>query len=438
MRQVAATRVRLGRVATDWFPLGAQFVVLSVVSAVLVQGSRGEWVGWWPATWAQMQNLDIWGAPITAVTGAWVGAQPRRHGFDEWRKTGAVSFQRQQFRLALMVATSSMAGYAVVILWMAVETARVTAGSDHALLWLVPPTLACAVIVWSALGVWLGAHLPLLLALPSGFAVPYAIATWMALSGVQSPVGALAVANFKVYDEIAPAPGSTITRLIAWAALALTAGAALRGVTGARRRVTLAFLSTALTFTAVAGLTLTPMPRWAAAVCRGTAPTVCTSVAYESVLPVFEQHVRRLWPDVPRAFATPYVLSPEVAARTIRPATAAADIRVGPASGNFEPALVVDGPKTTARMGHGVFGRFMGCGPEAGEDALSLAAAQVWWLRSHHLPIDGTNYAGEQDYSRYDGAAQVADRYGDLAALTPAEREAWFAALFARVQQCRV
>lgn len=379
------------------------------------------WVGWLPTT-VNVSDMAVALVPsLVCGFAAWVGGQPRAHGFDEWSATSPRGAAGRIAPSLLLVGGAAVATQVVATLVLAGVSVRYgllrnITGLD---LLLSIPTLTGYLLVWTAVGATLGRSMRLLVALPVAAVAPYVLYYLSVVSLAEGPVSALLISNGAVYDYVRPNTSVVVTRASFWVVLAIVAWTRLLG----RHRVSVAAGSLASILAALAllqGSALVSIPGATDPICSGTSPVACLDRSHRNTMEQYRTAIGRLWGSVPVPLRPTAVGS----APEVLPAGTDFGLVVPPVDGLQTVARTVDDSMFTARFGDALF---YGACDETSTGTDTAAALSLWWRTRVDIPADRPAFVGDGHYGAADPAFDRHDRAARDFTRTPeAEQNRWF------------
>jgi len=386
-------------------PLGFLIVVLVAATAVdlaIGYSTAPRWLGWWPSTWNAFQNFDRFGIVIAAGCTAYLTSNARKFGMGQWGSAAVRSPGVQGLAIMATVVSAVLAAHMIGIAVIATATSSRAAAMEPIALWLTIPTLVCSTVAWAGFAALIARWLPPAVALALAVATPFLVTVWLDAYGFETPFAVFTISNSGNYLYVAPTTTTLIVRLLAWGALAVTLAVLVGGVRGWRRSAALWVASGTAALALFNGLAFAPITGADRVVCRGSAPEVCVTQPFASGLEEFAGVVDSVWTRIPPELRVAAGHSPEVAGVDPRGALVA-----GPVRGNDESSLILDRKQTIARIGEAAWPR-----PEQecsdSTYLLTRSAFQVWWRRHFDLPLDGSNFPGEDDYLTMEKSTAIA------------------------------
>lgn len=416
-------------------PLGAAialFAALMVASLIGALASPEEWVGFLPTTLGAAEQGAVWIGALAAASSAWVAGQPRAHGFREWTGASPRPSAARLGRCLGFTAVLAVAAFSVSVgIMLAVSAyyglSNLAENSD---LFLIVPTMWGYLLFWSACGVMLGEKLRRELALPVAAVTPYIAYAAVALYAGEGPLSAFAVGDGRSYDYVRPTLSFLIARGVFWIALGLAFVALV--LQQERLRLTLGWVaSIGAAIVIFQGSAFDELSGALTPTCTGTAPTVCLDGSHASTLNRYHDAARKVWSATPAPLRPDAIgSSPEVLA-----GQSGRTLVVPPERGFTSPSRLIDASAFAGRYGDELLLRQCNnTGSSSTDAAFSLV---IWWRLTRSITTDGTAFPGDLDYKAALPAAS--DRFEQaraLKALSAPEREAWFAANAAAIQDC--
>ncbi len=388
-----------------------------------------DWLGWFPATMSAFLIGTVWGSVAICTSAAWLAGQVRRYRLLDWVSASAQGMQGV-FLQPLVV--SSGLGVLAYSFWFAYMTARtllrsggmIPSGTTQLTLALLIAVMSA--IAWAAVGVTLGRLLRIEVAVPVAFIAAYCAYVLPAFYLFETPFLGAATTDGRSWIALQPAPFQLAARLLFWSGLAmLFAALALRVQrllqTGAW--VMLAGLSAV----AFLGSTVVPIPGASERVCRGSELRACTDSAHAAALPEFLDVTSEALTVLPKQLR-PTLLDDSAPARE-------GTLAVAPMDGFSSPAFTVDRELTLAALGEALF---YGCPSDGGPRDVSAAGLDAWWRLSSGIDLSRPVTPSGAPWLSIPALASAPELAHSLAALSPADRAAWFDRHAAVVQDCKL
>ncbi|MFV2012756.1 MULTISPECIES: hypothetical protein [unclassified Micromonospora] len=437
---IVSRRLAAGRIAL--FLGVAGITIIQGIASVASKSQR--WSGHWANSSVVIGWAGVWGACIAAGATALILAAPRSRGYDDLLRASSRSQARIHLAGLATVAAGSLAGYTVVTGYVAAATATSATHGGLDIVELLPTAASVPLAV--GIGALLGRLAPPRIAPVAAAVAPYLI--YMAVVYAEAYSGQIAYMDLLWTDQVdrtylrLPAE-LLVSRAVLWMMLGVALlGLSLHALRLAYASAVVASLSAAVALLSVG--TRIEVPAAYAAACSGEQPRVCVDRAHDHILPEYQREIVTSVQPVQGLD-----LSAMVVVMDEHLAVPGADL---PGSGpdarrvivpivkrNTSPAHEIDSATLTANVGFALFLAPCMARPTAAEDVgLTTAAALYhWWLTSHGLPTDGTNFPGEPSLDSIlienEEAARTA---GSFVRLVEEERQEWFSESTESVLTC--
>jgi hypothetical protein len=384
--------------------------------AAILWTSQAGWLGWLPAGVASLERTSIFGASLAGAGAAWAAGSLRSHGLDAWARASNRTpneLDRAPFWWAAASAVVATSTLAVAILVGSIQSLSPSGVFRLALsAGAVVGVAFCA----AALGVFMGRHLPTVIAVALAAFLPYLVAIALGVYLGGSPASRLTVPDYRAYDYSWPSTDAVIARtacvlaLSAWATLWLYEAKRVRTAAGWTASFAMA------TVFILAG-PAQPIPKAESITCTGSDPVICFDGTQGRVRAGYVAEASRLWSLIPAASR------PKVIAATDLSVGQGDAVSIPPLLGKYRPSKVLDREALTALFGDTAFAT--SCSQQ--EITNRSEVLRIWWLRQHGLSLDGRYYPGQTELS---GGAFSEDR--DAAARLDAMGQSQRAALLDR------
>jgi hypothetical protein len=418
-------------ISRRWQTMSILAFTLFVLALVNPLTSLEEWVGWLPSTVSVSELAAAWLPMVACGFAAWIGGQSRAHGMQDWTATSSRTPARRIAPTLVLVATSvlfAQAASLIVLSTLSIHFGLMDRiiGAD---LLLSVPTLTAYVFAWVAIGAHLGRSIRREIALPLAVLLPYAIYAVFGLYLADGSLGVFALGDNRIYDYVRPATGVVVVRAVFWIVVASSLWTWLLEYRRTNR--TLSWLASIAAAVAIfQGPHFVPLTDAFSSVCAGSSPVTCLDVSHGSTMGRYRRAVNVLWPSIPTSLR-PAVLA---SSRDVAPSDATNLLIVPPVKGNTEPSRLIDQRMFAARLGDELFLSQCTSNLEGSDTATSL---DIWWRLQHHLPLDGSAFAGDTNFISSDTRYQ--NHLANVAAFTHQSetfRDSWFKAHRDQVLDC--
>ncbi len=411
-----------------WWGLVGLVVAGDAITAVPMMA---RWLGWYPATWNAIQNFNRLTDPLAAAAAFLLVTQAREFGLGAWGRTAVRRGSAQLGMVLVTVASAVAVGHlvaATAVLGASVH--RVQHADGIAGLAALAPTAFASTLVWIAFGIACGRRLSRPIGLALSLLVPFLTGVWLDSSMADTPLEVLTVANSWSFAHVEPEPVTLAVRAVVWLAIAAWAIHRVLGVGERQERVLPWLVSGTVTLAILNGYVLRPIPGAENTVCRGDAPQVCTPAPYAAALPDFQALLAEAAPHVPQPLRFSRVASEELQPADSKPE---GTIVMDPIDGPARPALTVARVPTLIGLGEALWPDPVTCSERT---TIVREGFQVWWLRVHELPEDGSASPGDADYHQHPDWPAISRQAEWFRSASPTERDTYLRRLKATEPEC--